>query len=83
MASTTTTTTTDDNRCHAARHRDDSPGFCWGYDGETTPYYSGGKGWGFWDITRGGRFSCHASTLAVFHRNLYGELNMSGGGGSY
>lgn len=63
--------------------RDDSTGFCWGYDGETTPYYSGGTGWGFWDITRGGRFSCHASILAVFHRNLYGGLSMSGGGGSY
>lgn len=63
--------------------RDDTPGFCWGFDGETTPSYSGGTGWGFWDVTRGGRFSCHASVLAVFHRNLYASMSMSGGGYHY
>lgn len=67
----------------SSAQRDDSPGFCWGFDGETTPAYSGGTGWGFWDVTRGGRFSCHASVLAVFHRNLYASLNMSGGGYHY
>jgi hypothetical protein len=67
----------------SSAQRDDSPGFCWGFDGETTPSSTGGTGWSFWDVTRGGKFSCHASVLAVFHRNLYASLNMSGGGYHY
>lgn len=59
----------------------DTPGFCWGYDGAAETTYLGGKGYGYWDVTRGSRFSCGVGGLAL-HRTLYANLRVRGGGGA-
>ncbi len=60
----------------------DTPAPCWGFDGEGSSGFSGGRGYGYWEITRQGRFSCGIGSLAL-HRTLTVNLTVQGGGGAY
>jgi hypothetical protein len=59
----------------------DTPGFCWGYDRTAPTTNLGGRGYGYWDVTRGSSFSCGVGSVAL-HRTLYARLRVTGGGGA-
>lgn len=59
----------------------DTPAPCWGYDGAVPTGYSGGQGFGYWDVSRGSKFSCGLGPLGL-HRALSAELHVTAGGGA-
>lgn len=59
----------------------DTPGWCWGYNGDAGYGSSGGSGYGYWSVSRGSNFSCAAGNLG-FHRTLWATVNARGGGGA-
>lgn len=59
----------------------DTPGLCWKFDGNGSYGQSGGRGYGYWDITRQGKFSCGFSSFAQ-HRTLTVAMTVRGGGGA-
>ena len=57
----------------------DSPGPFWEFDGNTTYAQDGGRGSGFWEVTRQGAFHCTFGGLTT-HRYPVVKLHMRGGG---